>query len=138
MKRAYLLLFAGTIAAGLLLVAMGRFAPRRESATGAAAPALPAVSLSIRIQDGTVTPETHSVPKGRRVILQVANRGSKSVTLTLAGYEDRLDLGAIEPGGERSGEFFADRPGEDFTWLLDGEPAGRLAVTGSHLVDGHR
>ena len=44
----------------------------------------------------------------------------------------------LAPGAGWTGEFLADRPGEDFAWLLDGEPAGRLTVTGSHLVEGHR
>jgi hypothetical protein len=61
-----------------------------------------------------------------------------AVGLALAGYEDRLAIPALSPGATWSGEFIADRPGEDFAWLLDGVPAGRLAVTGSHLVEGHR
>ena len=29
-------------------------------------------------------------------------------------------------------------PGEDFAWLLNGKPAAKLRVAGSHLVEGHR
>jgi hypothetical protein len=68
----------------------------------------------------------------------VEHRGAATARLTLAGYEDRLDIPALAPGAGWTGQFLADRPGEDFAWLLDGQPAGRLTVTGSHLVEGHR
>ena len=58
--------------------------------------------------------------------------------LALHGYQDKLMIGWIEPDSTWRGEFLADRPGEDFAWMLEGEPAGKLSVTGSHLVDGHR
>ena len=32
----------------------------------------------------------------------------------------------------------ADRPGDDFAWIVDGAAVGRLVVQGSHLVEGHR
>lgn len=137
MKRSYWLLFAGTVLVGLALVSLGR-APRRETARETAAPRPPVVSISLEVRDGTVTPASVSVPRDRRVLLQVENRGRAPVRFTLAGYEDRLSAGAIAPGASWSGEFLADRPGEDFAWLLDGQPAGRFSVTGSHLVEGHR
>jgi hypothetical protein len=60
------------------------------------------------------------------------------VTLRLAGYQDRVSLDSLAAGETRVVEFLADRPGEDFTWLIDGRPSGWFLVTGSHLVGGHR
>jgi hypothetical protein len=68
----------------------------------------------------------------------VEHRGEHPVRLALAGYEDRLDIPPLDPGTVWHGEFHAERPGEDFPWLLDGRPAGRLTVAGAHLVEGHR
>jgi len=138
MKRSYLLLFAGTVALGLLLVALGRMAPRREAPPPTPSAAAPAVSLTLDVREGAIDPETSSVPKDRLVRLRIVNRGTRPARLALAGYEDRLDVIAIVPGEAWSGEFLADRPGDDFAWLLDGQPVGRLNVTGSHLVEGHQ
>jgi hypothetical protein len=66
----------------------------------------------------------------------VTNRGSKVRTLSLASYEEHVHL-AVPPGKLASVAFRADHPGSDFAWLVDGEPAGMLAVSGSHLVEGH-
>ncbi|MEP7029293.1 MAG: hypothetical protein ABI960_11920, partial [Candidatus Eisenbacteria bacterium] len=79
-----------------------------------------------------------SVPANHRVLLTLVNRGSHPVVVQLAGYEDRITPGPLAPDSAWSGSFLADRPGEAFAWLVDGEPRGRLAVTGSHLVEGHR
>ena len=35
-------------------------------------------------------------------------------------------------------QVFADRPGDDFAWEVNGQVAGKLTVSGSHLVEGHR
>jgi hypothetical protein len=76
------------------------------------------------------------VPKDRRVALTVVNRGAGPSTLALTGYEDRVRLGPVAPGATRAIEFQADRPGEDFTWMVDGVPAGRFTVAGPHLDEG--
>ena len=78
------------------------------------------------------------VPAGRQVRLVVRNAGGDTADLRLAGYEDRVRVPAIAPGETRQVSFLADRPGDDFTWLVDARPCGRLSVTGSHLVEGHR
>lgn len=139
MNRAYGLLLALIVAAAVGLGALGRL-PRR--AVAPPAPTVPVaaapVSLALAVQGGGVVPETSTVPKDRRVRLTVINRGATVVSLCLAGYEDRVTLGPLAPGAARTLEFLADRPGEDFAWMLDGRPAGRLAVVGSHLMDGHR
>ena len=137
MKRSYLLLFGAVAVLAVTLTVLGR--PRRHlAAVPAIAPASPAVDLLIGVAGGQVTPALASVPKGCRVRLRVDYRGAGPARLRLAGYEDRLRIPALEPGVVWTGEFLADRPGEDFAWLLDGQPAGRLTVTGSHLVEGHR
>jgi len=72
------------------------------------------------------------------VQLSLVNTGARAIAPTLAGYEDRFAPGTIAPGATWSGTFVSDRPGEAFAWLIDGEPCGRLSVSGSHLVEGHR
>ena len=136
MKRPYLLLATGVVVLALALTVLGR--PRRSESLRPAAIAAPMVELTITIGPARISPAVASVPKGHLVRLRVEHRGTATVRLALAGYEDRLDLPDLEPGTARTVEFLADRPGEDFAWLLDGQPAGRLTVTGSHLVEGHR
>ena len=137
MKRSYWLLFALVLAVAVVLAALGR--PRtRPQAPAAPAHDVPVVELALEIRDGHMTPEAAAVPKGSRVRLKIDYRGDHPAQLALAGYEDRLVIPALAPGSEWSGEFLADRPGDEFAWLLNGEPSGRLAVTGSHLEDGHR
>jgi hypothetical protein len=137
MRRRYLSLLALIVVLAVALTALGRPRPRvvpRERPE----PQAPAVELVIGILDGRVRPAVASVPKGSLVRLRVDMRGDRPARLALSGYQDRLTIPELAPGMVWSGEFLADRPGEDFAWLLDGEPAGRLTVTGSHLVDGHR
>ena len=134
--RRYLWLFALTLIAGAGLTLAAR-RPRRVEAPQAAAP-VPVVRLAVAIEDGALVPAVTSVPKGHEVRLAVENRGRARATLALAGYEDRLAIPALEPGARWSGAFTADRPGDDFAWTIDGRPAGRFAVQGSHLVEGHR
>jgi hypothetical protein len=136
MRRPYLLLAAAVVALGLALTVLGH--PRRADTRRLAPAAAPMVELAITIGAGEVSPAVTSVPKGSRVRLRVEHRGAATARLALAGYEDRLEIPALEPGTVWTVEFLADRPGEDFAWLLDGQPAGRLMVTGSHLVEGHR
>jgi len=136
MKRPYLLLAAAVVVLAMALTVLGR--PRRPETPHAVGTVTPVVELAIAIRAGQVSPAATSVPKGSRVRLRVEHRGAATARLALAGYEDRLDIPPLEPGAVWTAEFLADRPGEDFAWLLDGEPVGRLTVTGSHLVEGHR
>lgn len=138
MSRRYLLLAAGILAAAVLLALIGPPRPGRRAEVAGETAMSPAFDLSLVLENGHLTPELASVPKGSRVRLRVENRGRVSTRLTLAGYEDALVIPALAPGESWSGSFAADRPGEDFAWLVDGSPAARLAVTGSHLVEGHR
>ena len=135
--RRYGVLFMVTIAAGLLLAALGRPSRRAVEPGRAKAAATAAAVLAVEIQDGAVSPSASAVPRGTRVSLRAVNRGSRAAHLALSGYEDRLSL-TLAPGQSATVVFLADRPGDDFAWLVDGRPAGRFAVTGSHLVEGHR
>jgi hypothetical protein len=92
----------------------------------------------VDVAGGRVQPPVTSVPKDHRVRLTVRNHDAKVAVLSLSGYEDRVRIPPLHPREHWTGEFLADRPGEDFAWVLNGEPAGRLAVTGQHLMEGHR
>lgn len=137
MSRRYLALFAGVVALAALLAALGRPRPAPPE-RNTERPAAPVVDLAIGVLDGHVRPAMSAVPKGSRVRLRVDFRDPEPARLSLAGYEDLLSIPPLAPGTVWTGEFTAERPGDDFAWLLDGEPRGRLAVTGSHLVEGHR
>jgi len=134
--RCYRMLLLATVGLGVVLGALSRL-PQRATARPETPIAVPWVALSLEIRDGGVAPETCEASKGSRVRLSVSNRGRAPAHLELAGYEDRLKF-EVAPGGSRMAEFLADRPGDDFTWMIDGKPTGRFKVTGSHLVEGHR
>jgi hypothetical protein len=126
-----------------LLVALGlgiaARLPHRATPLAAAGPApLPTTLLRVEFTPGAARPSAASVPSNHRVRLTLVNAGPRVITPSLAGYEDRVIPGALAPGATWSGAFVSDRPGEAFAWLADGEPVGRLSVTGSHLVEGHR
>jgi hypothetical protein len=124
------------VAIALGLVVLGRLphAPR-EVATATAAPL---DSLTYIVRDGGVEPPAALVAKDHRVRLTVVNASSHAVTPRIPGYDDRLVIPALAAGETWSGEFTADRPGADFALWIGDEPAARLTVAGSHLVEGHR
>ena len=137
MKR-YLILLAVTIALGVIALLAGR-SLRSAPAQAHAPAASPEVALDLTVgADGRLTPAIASVPKDHVVKLTVSNHGSRPAMLTLAGYEEHLGVVRVAPDSTWRGTFVADRPGEDFAWQLDGAPAARFVVTGSHLVEGHR
>ena len=135
MKRYGVLLVVGLLA-GLVLPGAAKLLRSRDAE--APAPAIAETSLSLTLRGGRVAPERGAVPKDHRVRLVVVNEGDAPATLALAGYEDALPPHALAPRERWEASFLADRPGADFAWLVDGQPAGMLSVTGSHLVDGHR
>ena len=126
-----------TIVAGGILAAVARRPPGRRAAAPPAA-AVQSVALDLAVEASGLTPAATAVPKDHRVVGSIVNRRAATVRVSLTGYEDRFSIPALTPGATARFEFLADRPGEDFAWLVDGEPAGRLIVQGSHLVDGHR
>ena len=136
MKRYAWLLVAGMVLS-LGALAVGRTVRFTAPAPEATAEA-PVVELALALGDSGVEPASAAVPKDHRVRLSVRNDRATTVTLTLQGYEDRFTTLPIAPGGTWRGEFVADRPGEAFAWVVDGVALGRLSVTGSHLVEGHR
>ena len=136
MKR-YLLLLGSAFALGLVLMLAARTI-HAPSPVVTRAPEIPSVDLMLTLTKAGITPENSSVPKDHRVRLTIVNRRRDRVGLALHGYQDKLMIGWIDPDSTWRGEFLADRPGEDFAWMLEGEPAGKLSVLGSHLVDGHR
>jgi hypothetical protein len=137
MRRAYLALLGG-VAALAVVAGLAAHAPGRARPAAPAAPAMQRAALALEVRDGRVAPDPAAVPKGRAVTLAVTNRGPRAIDFRLAGYDERVHAPAIAPGATWRVEFVSDLPGEDFAWFVDGQPAGRLAVTGSHLVEGHR
>lgn len=135
MKR-YALLLAALIGIGALALAFGRRSPHSVPSATLDTQAVVALSLTVT-PDGRIDPETSTVPKDHLVRLIVTNRHHRRVQLTLMGYQDRFAI-ALDPDSVWRGELVADRPGDGFAWVLEGEPKGRLRVTGSHLVEGHR
>lgn len=137
MKR-YAWLFVSALAIAAAVLVLDRFAaPRARPEERAPGP--PTVLLEITVTpDGRIDPSDASVPKGHLVRLAVRNETAAPVSLTLMGYQDRVAPTAVPPDSVWYGEFLADRPGDDFAWMLAGSPAGRLAVSGSHLEEGHR
>jgi hypothetical protein len=137
MTRRYLMLATGLLLAGLALVGLGRM--HRASPVRAAEVMAPTrVTLEVAIDESGVVPSPVVVPVNARARLHVVNRGTRAIRLTLAGYQDRLGDLSLRPGEAVDREFLADRPGQDFAWLVDGHPLGRFVVSGSHLVEGHR
>jgi hypothetical protein len=135
MTRYHGLVLAVVIAA-LVVGGLARL-PRTTRTAPEPAP-VPVVDLAIEVRDGVLAPEVASVPKDHRVRLVVTNAGTRSTSLSLAGYTARVSCDSLAPGARWATEFVADLPGDDFAWMVGGQPAGRLAVTGSHLIEGHR
>jgi len=136
MKR-YLLLLGSAFALGLVLMLAARTI-HAPSPVVTRAPEIPSVDLELVLTKGGLSPANSSVPKDHRVRLTVVNYRRERVGLSLHGYQDRLMIGWIDPDSTWRGEFLADRPGDGFAWMLEGEPVGQLNVSGSHLVEGHR
>jgi hypothetical protein len=140
MKRRYLGLLLVSVVVAVALTLLGRTAARRAPVGGApGSVSIRPVELVLTIgPDGAMAPSSMSVEKGTRVLASLTNTGNSSARVELPGYEDRIAAVTIEPGDTWRGEFLADRPGDDFAWVVNGRPAGRLMVAGSHLIEGHR
>ena len=135
--RRYALLFVALTLIGLGLNAWFRRARLESPAPARAAEAAIDVALTIT-PESRIEPTEIAVAKDTRVRLTVTNRHRLAVSLALMGYQDRFAVAYLQPDSVWRGEFLADRPGDDFAWMLEGAPVGRLRVTGSHLVEGHR
>lgn len=137
MRRPYRLLGVGVLAAAAFLAISSR-PPERASTPVPVAPPRLERAAAIVIAASGVSPARTVVPKGALVTLTAENRDARPRRLALLGYEGRFTPATIAPGRSVVVRFVADRPGSDFAWLVDGHPAGGFAVTGSHLVEGHR
>lgn len=136
MKR-YAWLLLGALVVGVVGILAARTV--RWSAPVAETPApIQTTALAFVLGETGLEPAAVAVSKDHRVTLELRNDRRMPVTLVLQGYDDRFLAGPIAPGETWRGEFIADRPGEAFAWLADGAPVGKLAVTGSHLAEGHR
>lgn len=135
MKR-YGRLLLLVLAAALAVSVLARL-PRPASRHEEPEP-VPAFELAIEIGDSSVTPASVAVPKNHRILLRVHNQAAHPLSVRLAGYERQVSIAALPADSTWRGEFLSDLPGEDFAWLVDGQPVGRLSVSGSHLVEGHR
>ena len=138
MKRPYLWLLGIVVGLALVLTAVGRAPRQLPGAVPAASAPAPVVTVTLEIRGDSISPAVVRVAKGDRVALVVLNAGPSGARLSLPGYEDRLEAIPLAPGAAWRGGFLADRPGDDFAWILNGRPAARLVVEGSHLVEGHR
>ena len=130
-------LFAVVVGLALVIAVAGRL-PSGAAREAAPAPAPVEATLAFRVTDGAVEPAFATVPRGQRVRLVVENASTREITPRLPGYDDRIAFVAIAPGATWSGSFLADRPGADFALWIDDEPGARIAIAGSHLVEGHR
>ena len=136
MKR-YAMLFGSALVLGIVLMLVARNVHTQPPAAPKVVE-IPTVDLMLTLTKAGITPENSSVPKDHRVRLTIVNRRRDRVGLALHGYQDKLMIGWIDPDSTWRGEFLADRPGDGFAWMLEGEPVGQLNVSGSHLVEGHR
>jgi hypothetical protein len=135
--RRYVVLLAIAALLSLVAVHAGRtWSPRGPRI--AAAPTPDSIVVALTLTEAGVSPELVTVRKDHRVVLTVTNHRRQATGLSLQGYQDVLAPGILAPGATWRGSFLADRPGEDFRWMVEGEPAGRFVVVGSHLVEGHR
>jgi len=135
--RRYFILLGGAFVVGLALMFAAR-SLRAPKAVEVRAPEIRTVDMAFTLTKDGIAPANSSVPKDHRVRLTITNHRRDRVGLSLHGYQDRLMIGWIDPDSTWRGEFIADRPGDGFAWMLEGEPVGKLAVEGSHLVDGHK
>jgi len=129
-------LLATVVIAAVALALVARLPRRAPDAAPAPAPR-PESPLALVWRDGALDPASAGVPKGHLVRLAVTNASPDTLDLTLAGYQDHVHA-RVAPGASWRGAFVADRPGEAFAWLAGNRMVGRLAVTGSHLEEGHR
>jgi len=140
-KGRYLGTLAVSLAVAVALTVWGRSIGGRARQTETPVPSaeIRPIEVALRIEpDGTMTPASVSVEKGKRVHVTVTNHGEDPARVALPGYEDAVASVAIEAGESWSTHFTADRPGEDFAWVVNGAPATRFLVTGSHLIEGHQ
>ena len=137
MKRAYLVLALSSLAVAASLAALARV-PHPPRDTAAVAAVHHGVALRLEVENGLIDPPVATVHKDWTVLLEVVNRDRLRIRVSLTGYEERVSSGPIAPDSTGRLRFEADRPGDEFEWLVNGHPAGRFMVVGSHLDAGRR
>lgn len=137
MTRPWVALAALVLAGALALGVLGRL-PRRAPAPAAAPAPPPLDRATLELRDGQALPGRSEGVLGHRLAITVVNRGAAPARLALSGYEHAFAPRVLVPGESRTDTLLLDLPGEDFAWMLDGRPAARLRVAGSHLAEGHR
>lgn len=137
MRRAYLILALSSLAVAASLAALARVSHPPHDTT-AAAPVHHGVGLLLKVENGLTDPPVATVRKDWIVLLEVINRDRVPIRLSLTGYEDCVSSGPIAPDSTWHARFAADRPGDEFEWQVNGHPAGRFIVMGSHLDEERR
>ena len=137
MMRRYAIVLALAVF-GVLVVSYLLRAPAVTRARALAPAPREALALQVDVYDDHLSTAPESLPLGDAVEFTVRNHTAVPLRLALAGYEDRVSVTALAPGAAWRGTFLADRPGEQFAWLVNGEAQGRLDIRGPHLVEGHR
>jgi hypothetical protein len=136
-RRAYLILVLSSLVVAASLAALARAThPTRD--TTAAAAVHHGIGLQLKVENGLTEPLVSTVRKDWLVLFEVVNRDRVRIRVSLTGYEDRVSSGPIAPDSTWRVRFVADRPGDDFEWQVNGHPAGRFIVMGSHLDEGRR
>ena len=131
-------LATGVALLALALVVLGRMPKRAAAPLEDSGPATETAVTFRLLEHGVVEPAQAVVAKDRLVRLTLVNDSTKPVAPRLSGYDDRVTIPPLAPGASWTDTFTADRPGADFALWIDDEPAARLFVQGSHLVEGHR
>lgn len=137
MNRSWMILGL-LVLAGVLALTVLSHRPRRAPEPAQAPPPAPIDFASLEVAGDTLGPSHVDGVLHHRLAVTIVNRGSRSATLALSGYEHAFAPRTLAPGGSRTDTLLLDLPGEDFAWMLDGRPAGQLRVAGSHLAEGHR
>lgn len=137
MSRLMWMAAAVLAAAALAAVALKEAPP--ESGTLADEPARVQHSAAVELIEAGMVPYRLQVPKDSEVhlVVRCAPNAIDGV-LTLTGYEDQVGRVDVGPGVSRELVFVADRPGDDFAFVLGDRVLGRLHVTGSHMEADHR
>ncbi len=137
MNSRYAWLGALVLALAVALASVRRLPPAPPIAP-VPAPVSALVPLVLSVRGGRIEPADTAVPLGSRLALELHHKGRAPARVALSGYEHRFAGVTLAPGASVRCTLLLDLPGEDFAWLLDGQPAAKLRVAGSHLVEGHR
>ena len=123
---------------GVVVASMLSRMPLRHDVAPEAPLPVAARTVAVDIYPDRVATVPTMLPVGSTVALTVRNHRLSPVQLALSGYEDRVNAATLAPDTTWRVTFLADRPGEQFAWLVNREPQWRFDVQGNHLVKGHR